>query len=498
MVDTSLVSAFLQSTAGEWVMILSLVFGGCCSNVWALEGILKDHPKSGTFLTFAQFVYVAMTNLSTQLEWRRPEKRIQSSGSRSSPSKGFRIPYPRLKDRKVPLSRWGVQVVLFLAISLMNNYAFGLKIPVTIHIIFRSGGLCVSMLVGRFIGKRRYSVGQMLAGLLITAGIVLATASAPRRSPRRSTSPSSGLISTSSNAPATSSHVSFEKEYIAGVALLALALFLSALLGLWQEQTYKVYGRQWKEALFYGHALSLPFFLPLHSTISSTYQSFASSPPMALFALPVPSSSALFVLDASPNQRSGSSFKGSLEWRDLVIPSALFALLLNILTQGICVRGVNRLTSRVNAVTVNLILTVRKAVSLGISVWYYGSGMTPGLAAGGCMVLMGTVIYSVAPGPKGLPTSSQADQSTIKEKTTPQTVAIPNSGISGTSCTNRHGDNPVLPKKQGPSGEISLPDGDAETQEIALSVTGSDLMSSASPGRFSAGLRPRHVQNAGT
>jgi UDP-xylose/UDP-N-acetylglucosamine transporter B4 len=36
---------------------------------------------------------------------------------------------------------------------------------------------------------------------------------------------------------------------------------------------------------------------------------------------------------------------------------------------------------------VNLVLTVRKAVSLAISVWYYGSGATPGLIAGGAMVL---------------------------------------------------------------------------------------------------------------
>jgi UDP-xylose/UDP-N-acetylglucosamine transporter B4 len=42
---------------------------------------------------------------------------------------------------------------------------------------------------------------------------------------------------------------------------------------------------------------------------------------------------------------------------------------------------------RVNSTTVNLVLTVRKAVSLAISVWYYGSGATPGLIAGGAMVL---------------------------------------------------------------------------------------------------------------
>ena len=35
----------------------------------------------------------------------------------------------------------------------------------------------------------------------------------------------------------------------------------------------------------------------------------------------------------------------------------------------------------------NLVLTIRKAVSLAISVWFYGSGATPGLLIGGAMVL---------------------------------------------------------------------------------------------------------------
>jgi UDP-xylose/UDP-N-acetylglucosamine transporter B4 len=70
----------------------------------------------------------------------------------------------------------------------------------------------------------------------------------------------------------------------------------------------------------------------------------------------------------------------------------------------------------VSSTTVNLVLTVRKAVSLGLSVWYYGTGVTPGLAIGGGMVLgecgakaagqngaslmtAGTVLYSLAPAP---------------------------------------------------------------------------------------------------
>ncbi|OCF34293.1 hypothetical protein I317_04187 [Kwoniella heveanensis CBS 569] len=327
--------------------------------------------------------------------------------------------------------------------------------------------------------------------------------SAPHRASRRHIPSSSEEISMTNDpdVPSTSAHPMMEKEYLAGIALLALALFLSALLGLWQEQTYRLYGRQWKEALFYGHALSLPFFLPLHSTISSTYQSFASSPSTTLLALPVPSPSALFVyLSPSPStdprhhdDHSGSSWKNLIEWRDLVMPSALFALFLNILTQGICVRGVNRLTSRVNAVTVNLVLTVRKAVSLGISVWYYGSGMTPGLAAGGAMVLIGTVLYSLAPGPKGLSTPSGPP--TIPESESLRTKIVPQCQINSTNHLdngNAGSDDDHLEKSTVPPAPLSAGN-DGDEPEFVLSATGSDLTASLSSGRLSAGLRSRNA-----
>ncbi|WWC65747.1 uncharacterized protein I303_108369 [Kwoniella dejecticola CBS 10117] len=384
MVDRSLVSSIVQSSIGEWGLILALVFGGCCSNVWALEGVLRDYPKSGTFLTFVQFLYITITTISSQVIWYRIPK--------------TQIPYPALKKRQVPLGRWAVQVVLFLAISLMNNYAFGLKIPVTVHIIFRSGGLCVSMLVGRVFGKRSYSYGQVLSALLITSGIVIATISAPKppRPPRTQADPSHPPIGS------TTSWLPEHLQFFAGVGLLTLAMILSAFLGLWQEQTYNKYGKQWREALFYGHALSLPFFIPLQSSIRTTYTSFASSPPISLhsltrsLALPVPVISSFPIPTFDPKSLLGG-------YADLLIPSALLGLAINIVTQGICVRGVNRLTSKVNSVTVNLILTIRKAVSLGISVWWFQTGYNAGLAAGGIMVLLGTILYSVAPGTKGLP-----------------------------------------------------------------------------------------------
>jgi UDP-xylose/UDP-N-acetylglucosamine transporter B4 len=84
---------------------------------------------TGTFLTFAQFLYVTFQTASSQLHF---------------PSQGGKSTWiPRIRKREVPMGRWLVQVVLFLAVSLsehcscgvvegklivVNNYAFGLKV----------------------------------------------------------------------------------------------------------------------------------------------------------------------------------------------------------------------------------------------------------------------------------------------------------------------------------------------------------------------------------
>jgi UDP-xylose/UDP-N-acetylglucosamine transporter B4 len=84
----------------------------------------------------------------------------------------------------------------------------------------------------------------------------------------------------------------------------------------------------------------------------------------------------------------------------LGLPAAYIPLLLNTLTQLFCVAGVHRLTTRVSALTVTLVLVVRKAVSLLISVWMGGAAQVDQtlMWIGAGMVLAGTVGYSLATG----------------------------------------------------------------------------------------------------
>ena len=54
----------------------------------------------------------------------------------------------RFRPLAIPVSKWMVQVVLFLLTSLLNNAAFKYRVPMAIHIIFRSAGLVTNLLLG--------------------------------------------------------------------------------------------------------------------------------------------------------------------------------------------------------------------------------------------------------------------------------------------------------------------------------------------------------------
>lgn len=192
----------------------------------------------------------------------------------------------------------------------------------------------------------RYNLLQIVSVLLVTGGVTLSTLAAGRKG-------SEGL------------GVSKEMytQYLIGISLLLLSLVVSGFMGLWQEGTFRKYGKaSWKESLFYTHALSLPLFILFGRSLKHEVHDAFHTP---AFGLP---------------------------------------LLANALTQIVCIAGVNRLTTRVSSVAVTLTLAVRKAASLAISIaWANARGTeVPNplyLWTGTAMVLGGTVGYAHASSP---------------------------------------------------------------------------------------------------
>ncbi|KAJ7714092.1 UAA transporter [Mycena metata] len=378
---------------GDWVTTISLIFGGCCSNAITLEQLTTQYPLSGSLITAFQFLIISLHGIPTHIKWT-------TYG-------------PRFREHRIPLTPYLVQVALFYLISLLNNAAFSYRISMSVHIIFRSGGLVISMVLGWLISGKRYTFAQVASVLAVTLGVLLTTMS------------SSGVNSASPDTNADSS------TYLQGIAILTLALLLSGFLGLVQDYTYSRYGRPtpgapktigtptWQESMFFLHFLALPMFFFVHKDITTQLTSINAGP-RASFPIPLPDSviSALTipppfalpfssVLSSSRPGFQKASHPISLQRTSvglaLAVPRAYLPLLLNTLTQLVCVAGVHRLTTRVSALTVTLVLVVRKAASLVISVWMGrgrgGSAVDLKLMwTGAALVLAGTVGYSAATG----------------------------------------------------------------------------------------------------
>ncbi|KAI0165957.1 UAA transporter family-domain-containing protein [Xylariaceae sp. FL1272] len=325
----------LIETIPQWLAIgamLSLIFGGCCSNVFALEAIVKVEPTSGTLLTFVQFLFVAVTGYVSQFDAARP-------------------PF-FLRPNRVPIRRWLINIVLFFGINLLNNHAFSYDISVPVHIILRSGGSITTMVAGYLYGKK-YSRIQIVAVVLLTAG--------DSRPPEEMAPPS----------------------FSTGLVILFVAQILSAVMGLYTEETYKQYGPQWKENLFYSHLLSLPLFLPFSQSLIRQFMRLVDSPPLTI-RLPMDQASLATLPEGWRKAAEGFH-----------VPSQVVYLALNVLTQYACIRGVNLLAAASTALTVTIVLNVRKLVSLLLSIWFFGNRLATGTLVGAVVVFTAGGLYSL-------------------------------------------------------------------------------------------------------
>ncbi|KAL5014820.1 hypothetical protein ScPMuIL_009090 [Solemya velum] len=146
--------------------------------------------------------------------------------------------------------------------------------------------------------------------------------------------------------------------------MLLFALFMSARMGIFQEQLYGLYGKHPKEALFYNHALPLPAFLLLAGDIYRHCVLFNNSAPMALPLVGV------------------------------MVPKMWLYLAGNILTQYVCIRSVFILTTECSSLTVTLVVTLRKFVSLIFSILYFKNPFTVYHWMGTSLVFIGTLIFT--------------------------------------------------------------------------------------------------------
>ncbi|OAX83430.1 hypothetical protein ACJ72_02209 [Emergomyces africanus] len=391
--NDGITTAVIQTTIPAWLNIgimMSLIFGGCCSNVFALEAIIKDNPASGVLITFTQF---ALTSLLTL-----PNILSLSAGPRSF----------FLAPRTVPLRSWIIYTAFFLSVNVLNNLAFAFEISVPLHIIIRSGGPVASMIIGHLYNSKTYTRTQILAVLLLTIGVVgaaLADASAKGKSL------DIGLSTGKNDSPSMLTSLT-------GFTVLGLAMVLGAFQGVYADRLYETYGRNnWRESLFYAHVLSLPFFIPSYPKLLPQLKELLASPSVlaSLSTTSTLSKTTSSALKQFPSTTAAASTITFVSARNLLnsavselqnrpvhslifrtfshMPIKIVYLLLNGLTQYVCIRGVHLLSAKSSSLTVTVVLNIRKLISLILSVYVFGNVLAVGVLVGAVLVFAGGGLY---------------------------------------------------------------------------------------------------------
>jgi len=156
-------------------------------------------------------------------------------------------------------------------------------------------------------------------------------------------------------------------------------------MGLYIQSTYSTYGSHWRENLFYSHFLSLPLFTPFIPSLRRQFTTLAASPPLPLPSALHQYNTTIINLLPADLQKQTSQFH---------IPSKILMLSLNALTQLACIRGVNLLAAESSALTVTIVLNIRKLVSLFLSIWLFGNRLAPGVLAGAAVVFGSGLLYA--------------------------------------------------------------------------------------------------------
>ena len=160
-----------------------------------------------------------------------------------------------------------------------------------------------------------------------------------------------------------------------GLLILLVAQLLSAYMGAYVEDIYIQYGNHWKANLFYSHLLSLPLFANFAPVLYNQFTRLQDSQP---FVVP-PSIAATFPPALSKTLASTSQH--------------VIYLTANAITQLLCITGVNILSANTSAVTVTIVLNIRKLVSFLLSIWIFGNQMGGLMKVGAAMVFGAGALY---------------------------------------------------------------------------------------------------------
>lgn len=236
---------------------------------------------------------------------------------------------------------------LFLLLS--NNLtatilSYNISIPV--YIVFRSTSLVASLLTGILLGKS-YSPQKIYASVIISFGLIVMSAG-------------EFFFKNSEKSIHQLENESLMQTNPTAYFLLLLSLFVTATNGHLQEYLFKVFGSAPVELKYYTHLLSLPtLYFSRFEVIHDTINDFTLSETIPYLNVP-----RLFV----------------------------FAILISY-TSHVCLAGIYGVLAASDAVNLTYWLTLRKFISLVISIWYFENSFNGSQWVGSLFVFLGVILY---------------------------------------------------------------------------------------------------------
>ena len=345
----------------------------------------------GAVLTLLQFALIALLSLQYVCTW-----------------KGGAL---RLLPMRVPWQKYVEMAAYFVVMSILNNLAFSFNISQPMHMVFRSSNLMVSYVYGYAAGKR-YTRQQLAAVVLLTLGALCATwaemrlgetaDAAAKTCTNCGDSAAGGAAAAAAGAGGggggggwLGALLNSEAEggalyllrWWMGIGILVVCLVLQTRLGALQEACRTQYGDAPFEMLFFFHFFSLPAFAFCAASLPATLARWSAS------------HSALAELRSAWGVSSGALGAAWPLLPLLRLPVMWVHVAVNCVTQFVCLVGVYRLIAQVDQLGVNVALTVRKFISLMLSIWVFGNKFTGFHWLGAVLVIGGSAYFSMAPKP---------------------------------------------------------------------------------------------------
>ena len=383
-------------TSSSFARSLFLTFFGCVLNNIFLEFIVSDKvsfgdKKAGPLLTLIQYAFIALFCLPQVLTFGINT----STHGKNGKEEGFQSYIPRVKALVVPFKRYVLLAGLFALMSWLNNLAFAFRVSQPLHVVFRSANLMVTFLFGRVFFGRKYSNQQFLLIAALTVGALSNTLAEAILGDTR-------LKAVAESAATTNLNFA---TWIIGVLILIAVMCLQTLLGEMQSRTTTEFGKAGDESTFFMHLLSVPvIFLLVTASTSPPYLSlsgiqerlllWSKSPPAGLEFTRMANAGGAGSL-SSVCARLGAGILSATNLENLPVMYVLVAL--NVVTQYIGITGVYQLVEVCDPLTVNVLLTVRKAISVVASIVLFGNTFTVWHCVGAVIVFSSSILWGALP-----------------------------------------------------------------------------------------------------